>query len=333
MEKYITLRVGDVLPNPFRSSIGGGILHQEKLDSIKASFETNGVWDCWPVRKNKDGKYEMVGSTHRQKCARDVYGSKHELRFQLVDYDDAQMLRAMIDENLAGDESKNLSVREQADYVTTAEKFLKGHHDSCHYSKKDHDPGDLDCLLAFLGKSWTGKMVKTLQELHEKLAEELGESVTLRPSTVARLIEFPIDAQRAIIAANGGEEDIGKRDLKVLLDATKAERAAVTAASGKKREQEEAKLIKKLAHLTKGGVKAKDRDRAVVDGGGKPLPKVMTRDETILAFVSYLSFDAMKQAWKFQSGLYHPDKGGKSADASSFNELWERMKKLYGKDS
>lgn len=178
-EKYVVAKISEVLPNPYRASIGGGILHLEKIDALKASIKKNGVWDSWPVRRNKEGRFEMVGSSHRQKAVRDLYGKDYPLRFQLVDYDDAAMLRGMIDENLAGAESKNLPVREQSDYVTTARDYLKANPSSCSLTKK-HEHGDMDCLQAFLGSSWTAVRISTLLNI-DLLAPGLGVTGDLKP--------------------------------------------------------------------------------------------------------------------------------------------------------
>jgi ParB-like chromosome segregation protein Spo0J len=328
-EKYVTAKISEVFPNPYRSSIGGGILHPEKLETIKASIKSNGVWDSWPVRRTKDGRLEMVGSTHRQKAVRDLFGKDHTLRFQLVDYDDAAMLRGMIDENLAGAESKNLPIREQADYVTTARDYLVAHPTSCTLTKK-HEHGDMDCLQTFLGASWTVVRISTLLNV-ELLAPGLGVTSDLKPSCAERLVKFPKTAQLEIAKIAG--EDLGKRQLLRLLKATESDRKVVGQSSGKEKDKAEAKLVEKVSRLAKQAVEQKKNPNIGLETVKVKFPKSMTKDEIILSFFSLISYDALQLSWKAQAAIYHPDrKGGDSTKASNLNELWARMRKLYGKD-
>jgi hypothetical protein len=220
-----------------------------------------------------------------------------------------------------------MTIREQSDYVRAARESIIGSHQSCQY-KKDHDPGDLGCLLHFLGEPWAdAKRIQLLLEIPERLAEGLGESEYLHATNAGLLIQFPFAAQIEIVKLYG--EHVSKRDLRRLLDRTKAERTAFYVASNRKtREQEEANLVKKLSQIQLGVVHLPRRGSKIT----KPLPKVLTRDETILAFFEYLTFDVAKEAWKLQMAKLHPDNGGEATEAASFNELWGRMKKLYGKD-
>jgi hypothetical protein len=327
-ENYVTAKISEVLPNPHRASIGGGALHPEKITVLVDSMRANGVWDGWPVRRNAEGRLEMVGSTHRLQAARQLYGGKHVLRFQLVNYDDGEMLRGMIDENLAGAESKNLPVREQADYVATARLFLLDHSAACQL-KKAHEHGDKDCLLAFLGDSWTVVRLTTLLGLTE-LAPELGVTSDLKTSNAERLIQFPQAAQREIVKVAG--EDIGKRQLRRLLEETKSDRKALSEKTGKVREAAEARLVEKVSKLAKAAHTQKKNPMMGLETVKVTFPKTMSKDEVILAFVSLLNYESLKAAWKLQATALHPDKGGDPVRAANLNELWARIRKLYGKD-
>jgi len=329
-EKYVTAKISEVLPNPHRASICGGILHPEKVDVLKASMQKNGVWDGWPVRRNKDGRLEMVGSTHRQKAVRDIFGRDYVLRFQLVDYDDAEMLRGMIDENLAGAESKNLPVREQADYVTTVRDYLAKNPTCCNLTKR-HEHGDLDCLQTFLGESWTIVRISTLLDI-DLLAPGLGVSSDLKPSNVERLVKFPKAAQLEIAKVAG--EDLGKRQLLRLLKATENYRKTVAQSSGKERDRAEKKLVEKVSQLAKRAVEQKKNPHLGLETVKVKFPSTMTKEEVVMAFFSLLSYEALKLAWKAQAAIYHPDRpNGDATKAATLNELWTRIRKLYGKDS
>lgn len=326
-EKYVTAKISEVLPNPHRASICGGVLHPEKIEALKASIQKNGVWDGWPVRRNAQGSLEMVGSTHRLKAARDLFGGNHTLRFQLVDYDDAQMLRGMIDENLAGAESKNLPVREQADYVVTAKSYLTSNPGACALKAK-HEHGSVDCLLHFLGKSWSAVRLNTLLSM-ELLAPELGKTADLKPAAVERMVQFPISSQMEIAKTAG--EDLGKRQLKVLLDNTKDERKAYNQSSGKAREKAETNLLKKVSKLATT-VKSK---KSPVGLETVKISSKMTKEQIIVGFVSLLDYAVAHAAWKQQAAIFHPDNKttGDTKKAANLNELWGCIRKqVYGRD-
>jgi hypothetical protein len=322
-DKYVTAKVSEILPNPHRSSIGGGTLHPDKIEALKASIQKNGVWDGWPVRRNAQGNLEMVGSTHRLKATRDLFGGSHTLRFQLVDYDDAQMLRGMIDENLAGAESKSLPVREQADYVVTTKSYIISNPSACTLKGK-HEHGDVDCLLQFLGESWTAVRLNTLLSM-ELLAPELGKTADLKPAAVARMVQFPISSQMEIAKTAG--EDLGKRTLKTLLDSTKEERNAYNQASGKAKDKAEKKLLKKvsqLATIAKGKKSPIGLETVKVS-----FAKHMTKEQLCVCFISLLDYPVIHAAWKQQAAILHPDNKvtGDSKKASNLNELWGDIKK------
>ena len=293
-------------------------------------MQTNGVWDGWPVRRNKQGQYEMVGSTHRKQAATELFKGSHELNFQVVDYDDAEMLRGMIDENLAGEESKALPIREQADYVATARDFLQADPSSCKMSKK-HEHGDRDCLLAFLGDSWSVVRLNTLLDI-DKLAPGLGVSGELKPSNAERLVKFPKAAQIAIVEAAG--EDLGKRALLRLLKETAEDRVALNGLSGDAAEKAAVRLTAKVSKLAKAVVTTK-KNPTMVGVGGKPVPTPtkLSDPEVLVEFCKMVRFDGLKLAWKHRAAELHPDRGGDAKEAAALNSLWARIRKMHGKDA
>jgi hypothetical protein len=188
----------------------------------------------------------------------------------------------------------------------------------------------MDCLQAFLGESWTAVRISTLLNI-DLLAPGLGETGDLKPSNAERLVKFPKAAQLEIAKVAG--EDLGKRQLLRLLKATEGERREVNQASDKDRGRAEKKLVEKVSKLARHAVEQKKNPHMGLETVKVAFPKNMTKSEILDAFFGLISYEAIKLAWKAQAALYHPDrKGGDATKAANLNELWARVRKLYGKD-
>jgi len=71
----------------------------------------------------------------------------------------------------------------------------------------------------------------------------------------------------------------------------------------------------------------KERERRRQNIPNYPLNDLSnSNDRVVLRFVELLSLVALNAAWRVQTAIYHPDRGGNSQLAREFNGLWEQIK-------
>lgn len=94
------VKLKNVLPNPFRDIDAYPIL-QSKIENLKKSISSTGFWDNIVARQTPDGKkIEIAYGHHRVEALRAMYPDTKEFDFIIKDFDDAQMIRSMADENM-----------------------------------------------------------------------------------------------------------------------------------------------------------------------------------------------------------------------------------------
>jgi len=91
-----TIRLSDIKPNPNRD-LERNPLVPEKVERLKDSIQRLGWWRNCPVRKNGVGDYEVVYGHHRLEALRRLGFEAAE--FNVENYDDAQMVQILSEEN------------------------------------------------------------------------------------------------------------------------------------------------------------------------------------------------------------------------------------------
>ena len=92
-------------PNPYKKKINRGMLSQDQVNKIKSNIKELGLMGSIPVSK-KNNKYFIVNGHHRTEALKQVYGNNFEVECTEHRYNEEQMLRGMVIENLtqrAGD--------------------------------------------------------------------------------------------------------------------------------------------------------------------------------------------------------------------------------------
>lgn len=98
MSKLVSVRIKDILPNPFRDLDEWPTL-KDKVEEIKQSYEDTGFWDGYMIARSKGKQYEQAFGHHRLVAARELWGGEHKLTITVDDLSDDQMFKMMAQEN------------------------------------------------------------------------------------------------------------------------------------------------------------------------------------------------------------------------------------------
>jgi hypothetical protein len=93
------LKLSELRPNPFKKQISNGELNKEQVDKIKANIKELGFFGSLPVFK-KDDKYYLIAGHHRTQALKEVYGKDWEVEVVVSNYNEDQIARGMVIENL-----------------------------------------------------------------------------------------------------------------------------------------------------------------------------------------------------------------------------------------
>lgn len=115
------LKLKQLKPNPHKSSINNGKLNETQVKKILANMEKLGLMGSIPVIK-KGENYYLVHSHHRVEALKRKYGVNYEVECTLHDFDDEQMLRGMVIENLT---QRGNDFREEMENVVAIKKWLE----------------------------------------------------------------------------------------------------------------------------------------------------------------------------------------------------------------
>ena len=96
--KTIEVPLKDILPNRYRD-IDNYPIQREKVDALIQSFKSTGYWANILGRLTKDGKVEATFGRHRLAALEETHKSTDKIPVTIQDLSDAEMLRAMVDEN------------------------------------------------------------------------------------------------------------------------------------------------------------------------------------------------------------------------------------------
>jgi len=93
------LKLNELNPNPFKKDINEGKLSEEQLDKIISNLGELGLMNSIPIVQ-RNTKYYLVNGHHRIEALKRKYGKDFEIDVTLHKYNDDQLLRGMIVENL-----------------------------------------------------------------------------------------------------------------------------------------------------------------------------------------------------------------------------------------
>jgi hypothetical protein len=123
------IKISDLKPNPFKKNISNGELNREQIDKIKSNIKELGFFGSLPVFKKED-KYFLIAGHHRLQALKEVYGKDFEVKCEVENYNEDQVFRGMVIENITqrGQEFNETSENIQAveDYLDEHKEILEG---------------------------------------------------------------------------------------------------------------------------------------------------------------------------------------------------------------
>ena len=117
------IKISDLKPNPFKKNISKGELNREQIDKIKANIKELGFFGSLPVFKKEDKIYLIAGH-HRLQALKEVYGKDFEVKVEVEDYNEDQVFRGMVIENLT---QRGRDFDETSENIQAVEDYLKEH--------------------------------------------------------------------------------------------------------------------------------------------------------------------------------------------------------------
>lgn len=115
------IKLKELNPNPFKKEINKGHLDKEQIIRIKSNIKELGLMGSIPVFK-KENKYFLIAGHHRVQALKEVYGNNFEVEIVIHNYNEEQILRGMIIENLT---QRNNDFREINENLVLIRNYLK----------------------------------------------------------------------------------------------------------------------------------------------------------------------------------------------------------------
>ena len=118
--KKMKLALNELHPNPFKKEINKGKMNEEQIKKLLANLDKLNLMGAIPVVK-RDNKYCLVSHHHRVEALKRKFGKNHEVEVVVHKYDDDQLLRGMIIENLT---QRTDEFHEVTDNLLAIENYL-----------------------------------------------------------------------------------------------------------------------------------------------------------------------------------------------------------------
>ena len=115
------LKLSELNPNPFKKEINKGKLNEEVIHRIKANIKELGLMGSIPIFK-KDNKYYLINGHHRVEALKRVFGKEYEVEVVKHNYNEEQILRGMVVENLT---QRANDFKEEVENLTAIRDYLK----------------------------------------------------------------------------------------------------------------------------------------------------------------------------------------------------------------
>lgn len=136
------LPLSELNPNPFKKEINGGKLNKETIIKLISNLDKLDLMGAIPVVK-RDEKYCLVSHHHRVQALKIKFGKKHEVEVIVHNYDDDQLLRGMVIENLT---QRNDEFHEVTDNLLAIETYLNKNPKILHVLRASRETSDKDSL-------------------------------------------------------------------------------------------------------------------------------------------------------------------------------------------
>ena len=218
------LKLKEIHPNPFKQWINEGNLNEEQIEKLSSSEEEIGLMGSIPLVK-RGKKHHSVSHHHRIEMLKRKHGEDHEVEVVLHDYNDEQLMRGMVVENLT---QRQGEFREELENLVAIRKFLSRETDSDHGKKQTRDEKgkfepvsgstkDIEDWLNKHGEIMSLTKIKELLRINDKLSEELKQEVEIKGNGDA------LSKTQAVMLSSIDDED-EQKDLAKALKSSKEDR-------------------------------------------------------------------------------------------------------------
>lgn len=117
------IKLRNIKPNPYKKNISKGELNREQIDKIKSNISELGFFGSLPVFKKGDS-YHLVSGHHRLQSLKEIYGKDYEVEAVVHDYNEDQIFRGMVVENITQRTNDFMELNEN---VVAIENYLNNH--------------------------------------------------------------------------------------------------------------------------------------------------------------------------------------------------------------
>lgn len=223
------LKLSELHPNPFKKNINGGKLSEEVISKITANIKELGLMGALPVFK-RGNKYFLIAGHHRVEALKRVFGKNFEIEATLHNYNDDQVLRGMVVENLT---QRDAELRETAENLAAIRNYLMNVQtlnthkklDSKGRENRQQESGSIRHIHDWLHKNRKseilpiGRISECLQ-VYDKLAPELIDQVKKTQASTALERDEALQETQAVYLARFDDH----AEQKALAKALKASR-------------------------------------------------------------------------------------------------------------
>ena len=175
------LKLSELNPNPFKKQIDEGKLDEETINKIMANLNELGLMGSLPIVQIGK-KYHLVNGHHRLEALKRKFGNGYQVNVELHNYDEDQLLRGMVVENLT---QRSNEFHQELDNLLAIRNHLQNCPLSGQYSGKGgrgcKDDGSIRDVANWLDKG-TGDVMKRskigdILKIADNLDEELLDDV------------------------------------------------------------------------------------------------------------------------------------------------------------
>ena len=180
------LKLKQLNPNPFKKRINKGKLDEQQIEKIKSNLKDLGLMGALPIFK-KDDKYYLINGHHRTEALKRTFGKDYEVEVVNHNYNEEQILRGMVIENLT---QRANDFKEEVENLTAIRDYLKSNVQQVNETKESkrgrlnegrpEESGSIRNIIHWLNKNGEvmsiGK-ISSLLNIHDRLDPELLSKV------------------------------------------------------------------------------------------------------------------------------------------------------------
>ena len=179
----------ELKPNPFKKMINKGNLNETQIKEISGNLDELGLMGAIPIVKIKDN-YHLVNSHHRVESLKRKYGEDYKVEVTIHNYNDDQLLRGMVIENLA---QRGTDFKEEIENIRTVEQYLNKNNDKLKalrgprnafkskFANKNRfneaTATDVKEWLKLSEEKWSHDTINNIMNIYKKLDSKLLEKV------------------------------------------------------------------------------------------------------------------------------------------------------------